>query len=137
MSPAMSEAQPPPERVLLVEDDPLVAAAATAALETLRNVEITHEAEGRRALVRLTTDRWELVVSDIELPGADGLQILEAAKDAAPDTPVILMTAHEKLDYAIAAVRGRADEFLVKPIDPHKLVATANLLLGAARTRKQ
>lgn len=124
------------ERVLVVEDDPLVADAAIAALSTLRNVEVVHVDDGRRALVRLTTDRWDLVVADIELPGATGLQVLEAAKDAAPDTPVILMTAHESLDYAIAAVRGRADEFLVKPIDPHKLASAAHLLLGAARTRR-
>ena len=126
-----------PERVLVVEDDPLVADAAIAALSTLRNVEVVHVDDGRRALVRLTTDRWDLVVTDIELPGATGLQILEAAKDAHADTPVVLMTAHESLDYAIAAVRGRADEFLVKPIDPHKLASSANLLLGAARTRRE
>jgi LmbE family N-acetylglucosaminyl deacetylase/ActR/RegA family two-component response regulator len=123
------------ERVLVVEDDELVAEIALAALATL-NVDAVHVADGRRALVRLTTDKWDLVVTDIELPGATGLQILEAAKDAAPGTPVILMTAHQQLDYAIAAVRGRADEFLVKPIDPEKLASTAKALLGAARTRR-
>lgn len=113
-----------------------MADVALAALRSLNNVEAVHVADGRRALVRLTTDRWDLVVSDIELPGATGLQILEAAKDAAPGTPVILMTAHQQLDYAIAAVRGRADEFLVKPIDPEKLASTARALLGAARERR-
>jgi LmbE family N-acetylglucosaminyl deacetylase/CheY-like chemotaxis protein len=126
-----------PERVLIVEDDPLVAEAAMAALAQLPNLETVHVDDGRRALVRLTTDRWNLIVSDIELPGADGLQILEAAKAADNDVPVILMTAHEKLDYAIAAVRGNADEFLVKPIDPHELARTAKRLLGAARARRE
>ena len=126
-----------PERVLLVEDDPLVAEAAAAALAQLPGVEVVHVDDGRRALVRLTTDRWDLVVSDIELPGADGLQVLAAAKEAERGTPVVLMTAHEKLDYAIAAVRGDADEFLVKPIDAHKLTSTAKALLGAARVRRE
>jgi LmbE family N-acetylglucosaminyl deacetylase/ActR/RegA family two-component response regulator len=125
------------ERVLVVEDDPLVAEVAVAALGTLPNLEVVHVDDGRRALVRLTTGRWDLVVTDIELPGADGLQILEAAKVAAPDTPVILMTAHQQLDYAIAAVRGRADEFLVKPLDAHKLASTAKALLGAARVKRE
>ena len=124
------------ERVLIVEDDPLVAEAAIAALSTLPGLEVVHVDDGRRALVRLTTDTWHLIVSDIELPNADGLQILEAAKDADATVPVILMTAHEKLDYAIAAVRGSADEFLVKPIDPHALAARAKALLGAARAAR-
>ena len=125
-----------PERVLLVEDDQLVADAVLAALSQLP-VEVVHLDDGRRALVRLTTDRWNLVVSDIELPGADGLEVLQAAKAADPDLPVILMTAHQQLDYAIGAVRGSADEFLVKPIDPHALTATAKRLLGAARVRRE
>ena len=136
MSPVAAGEPTAPERVLVVEDDELVAEVALAALATLNNVEAVHVADGRRALVRLTTDTWNLVITDIELPGATGLQILEAAKDAAPGTPVVLMTAHQQLDYAIAAVRGRADEFLVKPIDPEKLASTAKALLGAARERR-
>jgi LmbE family N-acetylglucosaminyl deacetylase/ActR/RegA family two-component response regulator len=124
------------ERVLVVEDDPLVAAAVMAALATL-DVEAVHVEDGRRALIRLKTDPWHLVVSDIELPGADGLQVLDAAKAADEHLPVLLMTAHEQLDYAIRAVRGHADEFLVKPIDPHVLASTARNLLGAARARRE
>jgi CheY-like chemotaxis protein len=121
-----------PKRVLLVEDDPVVAEVLTAALAGLEGVQLVHEADGRRALVRVSTGDWALVVSDIELPNADGLEVLRAAKDAAPGTPVVLMTAHEKLDYAIEAVRGHADEFLVKPVDPHELRRkVAGLLLGA------
>lgn len=125
------------ERVLVVEDDPLVAEAVLAALGTLDGIEAVHVDDGRRALVRLTTDTWHLVVSDIELPGADGLQVLEAAKAADEHLPVLLMTAHQQLDYAIRAVRGKADEFLVKPVDPHKLATTARHLLGAARARRE
>ena len=121
-----------PKRVLLVEDDPVVAEVLTAALDDLEAVQVVHEADGRRALVRVATGGWALVISDIELPNADGLEILRAAKEADPATPVVLMTAHEKLDYAIEAVRGDADEFLVKPVDPHELRRkVAGLLAGA------
>ena len=127
----------PLERVLVVEDDPLVADAVLAALGELQGVEAVHVDDGRHALVRLSTDPWHLVISDIELPGADGLEVLAGAKEADPDLPVVLMTAHQQLDYAIRAVRGSADEFLVKPIDPREVTATARRLLGAARVRRE
>ena len=119
-----------PKRVLLVEDDPVVAEVLVAVLDGIEGVQVVHEADGRRALVRVSTGGWALVVSDIELPNADGLEILRAAKEAAPDTPVVLMTAHEKVDYAIEAVRGHADDFLVKPVDPHELRRKVTALLA-------
>ena len=122
-----------PRRLLLVEDDPVVAEVLTAALEGLEDIQLVHEADGRRALVRVSTGGWALVVSDIELPNADGLEILRAAKEADPATPVCSMTAHEKLDYAIEAVRGHADEFMVKPVDPHDLRRKVAALLAGPR----
>ena len=127
----------PAERVLVVEDDPLVAEAVLAALGELPGVEAVHVEDGRHALVRLSTDAWNLVLSDIELPNASGLEVLTGAKEADPDLPVVLMTAHQQIDYAIRAVRGSADEFLVKPIDPRELQATTRRLLGAARVGRE
>ena len=84
----------PAERVLVVEDDPLVAEAVLAALGELPGIEAVHVEDGRHALVRLSTDAWSLVLSDIELPNASGLEVLAGAKEADPDLPVVLMTAH-------------------------------------------
>ena len=124
------------QRVLVAEDDELVAQVVLAALATLEGVEAVAEPDGLRAAGRLRAERFALVITDIDLPGLDGLALLAAAKEDDPARPVMLMTAHGQLDYAIAAVRGRADEFLVKPVDPAGLATKASALLAAAESAR-
>lgn len=104
------------ERILLVEDDPEQAQLVRRWLEASGRFAVTHAADGPAGAELVRSEEWAIVVSDIELPGLTGLELLRLSKQTHPYTPTLLITAHESLDYAMEAIRGRADDFLVKPL---------------------
>jgi LmbE family N-acetylglucosaminyl deacetylase/CheY-like chemotaxis protein len=123
-----------PARVLVVEDDEISAAMLRMALERA-GLEVDVENDGARAATRLEGERWDVVVTDIELPGIDGLALAQRARQAPGSPPVLVMTAHERFDYAVSALRNGAAGFLTKPVDLDELRAKVAELLEAARKR--
>jgi len=101
-------------QVLLVEDEPSI---ATTLGDDLRGegYEVIHTADGRAALKLLAERTFDCVITDVRLPGADGLQVLSAAKRARPDTEVLVMTAFATVEHAVEAMRQGADDYLQKP----------------------
>lgn len=101
--------------VLVADDDPLV-------LDTLRKYiefrgDQTHIAsDGDAALVALNTQAFDLVVTDIQMPGGSGFDVLETVKATQPDVPVIIITGYGDMDLAVKAVNEGAFAFLPKPI---------------------
>ena len=88
--------------------------------------------DGKSALKALQGGRYLAVVTDLKLPGADGHQVLDAARELDPNVPVILMTAYGTVEDAVGAMKRGAFDFLAKPVDPDHLV----LLLSRAVERK-
>jgi two-component system response regulator HydG len=123
-------------RVLLVDDDP-------AYSEYLRRVlssggfGVVHEQDAEGALARVRTEQWDLLITDIELPGMNGFELLERARDLVPGLPVAVLTGHASVDYALSALRGAAAEFLQKPIGRADLVAKAAELIEAGRAARE
>jgi two-component system nitrogen regulation response regulator GlnG len=72
---------------------------------------------GKTALANLNHERPAVILSDIRMPGMDGLELLQSLNNHHPDIPVIIMTAHSDLDSAVAAYQGGAFEYLPKPFD--------------------
>ena len=75
------------------------------------------------ALAALATRRPDVLLTDVRMPGTEGLRLLEIARRDHPGLPVIVMTAHADLDHAVAAYRGGAFEYLPKPFDIDEAVA--------------
>lgn len=121
-----------PPSVLVVEDDQLAAEFMSIAL-TQHGIAPTVEADGTRAATRLATERYDLVVVDINLPGVGGLELLAQIKRDHPSLPVIVATGHERFDYAVAAIERRADEFLVKPFSAEVFAEKVLALLRRPR----
>jgi two-component system, NtrC family, response regulator HydG len=119
-------------RVLLVEDNPSVARsiADTLADEGV-GVEVAHSAE--QALARLDAVKPDAVLSDVRMPGMDGIQLLKVIRERAAEIDVVLMTAYEDLPTVAAAMREGAFEFLVKPL---RLVDVRNVLARLADDRR-
>jgi LmbE family N-acetylglucosaminyl deacetylase/CheY-like chemotaxis protein len=126
----------PPIRVLLVEDDLDQAQLLQRWLQTAGGYEVALAASGLEGETLLRSREWDIVVSDIELPGMSGLDLLRISREVWPYTPTLLVTAHGKLDYAIDALRGGADEFLLKPLSRGPFVEkVAELVQRAAAER--
>src|SRR5690606_12684036 len=87
-------------------------------------------------LQRLEYDQPAVVVSDIRMPGTDGMALLSKLQELAPELPVIIMTAHSDLDSAVNAFKRGAFEYLPKPFDVNDAVALISRALEHAMARQ-
>jgi two-component system response regulator HydG len=131
-----SEHDGPPGRILLVEDDLVTAHFIAHVLGADGGFDVTHTPDPATALKHASSQTWDLVLTDVEMPGMTGIELLEALRRVAPDLPVAVMTAHASLDYAVGALRGRADEFLQKPLRAGKLLAVVTSLVAEGRAAR-
>lgn len=91
----------------------------------------THSFEtADKALVRLKRERPDVIITDIRMPGTDGLALLDQVQHYDPTLPVIIMTAYADLDRAVAAYQGGAFEYLPKPFDVDEAVAIVRRALA-------
>ncbi|WP_415904312.1 nitrogen regulation protein NR(I) [Neptuniibacter sp. QD48_55] len=89
-------------------------------------------------LAQLEREVPDAIISDIRMPGTDGLQLLEKIQETHPQVPIIIMTAHSDLDSAVASYQGGAFEYLPKPFDVDDAVAlTKRALAHAIEQREQ
>ena len=89
---------------------------------------------GHSTLARLRQDQPDVIVTDIRMPGIDGLEVLAKIKEEHPELPVIIITAHSDLDSAVASYQGGAFEYLPKPFDVEEAMA---LVKRAIEQRKE
>jgi DNA-binding NtrC family response regulator len=101
-------------RVLLVEDEKTIAVTLADDLEA-EGYEVRHIDDGAAAIEELSQRSYDVVVTDVRLPGSDGLSVLDAAKRARPDTEVLVMTAYATVEHAVEAMRRGADDYIQKP----------------------
>ena len=108
-------------KVLLVEDDRALREALGDTLElggcAYRAVSCAED-----ALLAITREPFGLVISDVNMPGMDGHQLLARLRTLHPQIPVLLMTAHGAVDRAVDAMRAGAADYLVKPFEPRALL---------------
>jgi len=112
-SPESSRPQP---RILVVDDEPHVVQIFQDLLAQ-RGYEVDSSSNGDDAIVKVTTGSFDLVLTDINLPGVDGLEVVRAAKAADKDTCVILITGYASTTTAIDALRQGAYDYITKPFD--------------------
>ncbi len=104
-------------RILLVEDERMTRVALSGTLRR-EGYEVTPCADGDAGLAALDAERFDVVLTDLNLPGADGLQILTKSRTVQPQAKVIIMTAYGSTETAIAALRQGAHDYVTKPFQP-------------------
>jgi LmbE family N-acetylglucosaminyl deacetylase len=124
-------------RILVVEDDPEAASFLIQVLGVRGGFDVTHTADPVAALLRASSEPWDLVLTDVEMPGMTGIELLESLRRVAPDLPVAVMTAHATVHSAVSALRSRADEFLQKPLHPAQLTDTVSRLIAKGRAERE
>lgn len=107
--------------ILLVEDDRALREALADTLE-LGGYSYRAVDSGEAALLALAEQSFRLVVSDVNMPGIDGHQLLASIRLRDPALPVLLMTAFGSIERAVEAMRGGAADYLVKPFEPRVLL---------------
>lgn len=110
--------------ILFVEDDPAVRLGATQALQ-LAGLQVRAFGSAELVLPHIVPGFPGILVTDVKLPGMDGLQLLEKALQVDPGLPVILVTGHGDISMAVQAMRLGAYDFIEKPFSPEQLTEVA------------
>ena len=118
-------------KVILIDDDDDLRHALVQGLE-LDGFGVDAFGAPAEALERLTRDFAGVVVSDIRMPGMDGMELLRAVHARDPGTPVILITGHGDIPLAVRAMKAGAFDFFTKPFSPEELLNCVNRAAGLA-----
>jgi PAS domain S-box-containing protein len=125
-------------RVLIVDDDEALLEALPEALRMRMNgIRIDTSRTALDALDLIREVDYDAIVSDIKLPGMDGLALMTEIKGVRPGTPTLLITGHGEHDLAVQALRGGAYDFVQKPIDRDYFVASLERAIRVRRLDRQ
>jgi len=133
----MAELRPlpiPRARVLVVEDEPTTRKAVTRALD-LSGYQVESAASGEVALDLLATQRYDLMLLDLRMPGVDGLEVMTRAQALYPALLIIVFTAHATVHSAVEAVRAGAVDYLLKPCSNREIQDAVARALERQRER--
>lgn len=124
--------------VLIVDDDPaLLRALPETVMTRMRNIMVETAETAREALQRIAQHDYDAIITDVKMPGMDGLQLLNEIRTLRPDTPTLLITGHGEHDLALQALRGGAYDFIQKPIDREYFLATLNRAIQVYQLKRQ
>jgi DNA-binding NtrC family response regulator len=123
-------------RILIVDDE---ANTRTALAEQLRGegFQVETAADGFKALPKLEDFGPDLLLTNLNLPGQGGLDLMRKAREADPDLATVVMTPHGAIDTAVAAMRQGAADYLTAPVNPDELIIVIDRVLERQRLRKE
>src|SRR5579859_7687430 len=120
------------EPLLLVEDKNELRAMLRKALER-HGYSVEEAPDGSAAIQKIRSKRYQMVITDLKMPGCSGLEVLRESKQADSTIPVILITAYGSIEEAVAAMKDGAFDFIQKPVDLDHL----NLLVARAAQQQE
>ncbi|GDX82321.1 acetoacetate metabolism regulatory protein AtoC [Deltaproteobacteria bacterium] len=123
-------------RILVVDDEPSIRTVLRAHLARDGH-DVAAAADGAEAVGALTQAPFDLVISDLRMPGMSGLELLSWCTREQPGLPVILITAHGTVDAAVEALKLGAQDFITKPFDLDKLKQAVDKALRVERARRR
>jgi DNA-binding NtrC family response regulator len=126
----------PRGRILLVDDE---ANARTALVELLKEegYQVESAADGFKALPKLADFAPDLLLTDLKMPGMDGIELMRKARERDPECVCMVMTAYGAVDTAVAAMREGAADYVTKPINVDELVIVLDRAIERRRLRAE
>jgi DNA-binding NtrC family response regulator len=131
---------PSPERrsgrILVVDDEEIIAATLREFLQS-EGYEVGVAADAAEALGLVETLEPDVALCDVQLPGPDGLELLDRLLRVRPETTVLMITAYATVENAVAAFRRGAQDYLMKPVTFDELLAKIDRLMGLRRLLRE
>ncbi len=124
------------QQILVIDDDRGIGECVEMLLERAGHASVIARG-GRDGLAQLERREFDLVITDLRLPDANGLDIVAATKAAHPETQVILMTSFSSVESAIEALRRGANDYIIKPFDNDDFLFSVERALRERRTRME
>lgn len=124
--------------ILIADDDTALLRALPQTLYLrMGDIHVDTCDSAERGLAMIREHDYDAIVSDIKMPGMDGLELLARIQELRPETPTLLITGHGEYDLAIRALRGGAYDYILKPIDRDSFVAALQRAIQAYQLRRQ
>ena len=124
------------ERILVVDDEPDVLHVCERIL-TSDGFNVKTVSSGFEAVQLASAEKFDLLLTDIKMPGMDGLDVAEAARTVNPHLVCVTMTGYSTMDTAIEALRLGIEEFIIKPFMPQDLIAAVSRALEKEKLRQE
>ena len=116
------------EKILIVDDEAMIRNFLSETLKQ-KKLDITCAVNGKEAIDLIKREHFDLIISDMKMPGKSGMDVLKSTKTLSPDTIVILITAYASVENAVEAMRRGAFNYLIKPFSPE----TVEILIEKAQ----
>ena len=110
-------------RIVIIDDDDSLRRVLEYSLQ-VAGYAVAAAASGEEGLALCSEQRPDLVISDLQMPGMDGMQVLQDVKRQHPETPIIMITAFGTVELAVAAMKAGAYDYLTKPFNRDELQIT-------------
>lgn len=126
-----------PEKILIVDDEPDMLKLLSLILKEKTPYEVTTTNNPVEAVELAKTGGFDLVITDLKMPGLDGLQLLEEVKKRDEDVPVIIITAYGTIDAATEAIEKGGFDFITKPFKKEQILFTIEKALKWLRVQRE
>ncbi len=123
-----------PIRILFVEDAFDQALLVKAFLSSAGNYEVTHSQDGDSAAELIRNEKWDLFITDLNLPGMDGFELIRLCHKVSPDVPIMATTGYTGAHYQEEAFRSGASDLMTKPLDKEDFLNRVAKLVGGTGT---
>jgi DNA-binding NarL/FixJ family response regulator len=121
-------------RILIADDHTIIRKGLRQILlEEFPNAKISEVADGGELLKQARIGKWDIVISDLSMPGKSGLETLKQIKEEVPKLPVLILSMHPEDQYAIRVLRAGAAGYLNKEGAPEELIKAVRQILGGRR----
>jgi len=116
---------PEKKKILIIDDEPLIANALEGALQRW-NYRVELSQDGKKAISNIKKENYDMVLTDMRMPGISGMEVLEEVKKQSPETGVVMVTAFGTIDQAVEAMKKGAFDYITKPfsLDEIKICMT-------------
>ncbi len=122
--------------VLIIDDEPLMRLSMFDALKA-EGYQVQEASNGEEGLQKVKRDRYDLVITDLKMPGSDGLQVVRVCKECSPETEVIVITAHGSVDTAVQAMKLGAHDYVTKPFSMDELLLMVERAIKVLALRQE
>jgi DNA-binding NtrC family response regulator len=126
-----------PERILVVDDELDMLMLLRMIIEDNSDYAVETTNNPSEGLKMLTEKDYDLVISDLKMPGMDGMELFDELQEIKPGVPVIIITAYGSLETADEAMKKGVADFITKPFRKDSILFTINRVLELARVQKE
>ncbi|TNE44563.1 MAG: sigma-54-dependent Fis family transcriptional regulator, partial [Deltaproteobacteria bacterium] len=127
----------PKARILVVDDEVGMLEVYSDTLHILDDVRVFTESNSQKAALRLETEPFDLLLTDIRMPGMTGVELLRHGREFDPELPVLMITAFPSVETAVEAMKLGAVDYITKPFMPDNLLVTVRRLLDERKLRQE